>query len=183
MAGMRRGPLRLVFWAQFGLGDYRASTAGTAVCGLSGASWRPRLLGGLAELGAAVVLIGLWITASWSWPVWLVLLVSGWLYRPIIRHSFESIGARRRLRGVQPSRPFVTVHTVASSFPGAGAALLDEVVAEADERGWTMFLVAANERLAEYYECFGFRSSGDAVVMPTGELAVPMIRFVSRSRR
>ena len=70
----------------------------------------------------------------------------------------------------------VAVHTVASVEPDAGRLLLETVTAEADRTGWTLTLVAANGRLADYYRQFGFEPTGPAVVMPSGEAAVPMGR-------
>lgn len=175
-ARMRPGPLRLVFWLVLTVGDRRASTTGTAVCCLSGASLRPKILGCVASLVGLAVLAGLWATMRVTWPVWAVFVVAGWLYAPMVRSSLSGRRARRVLRRSRPSGRTVTVHTVASVEPGAGRRLLGTVAAEADRHGWTLVLDAANERLADYYRQFGFQPTGPAVVTPSGEAAVPMAR-------
>jgi hypothetical protein len=68
------------------------------------------------------------------------------------------------------------VHTVASIEPGAGRALLETVNAEADAKGWTMTLDAANETLVRYYAKLGYQPLGPPVLMPYGERVLPMIR-------
>ena len=176
---MRAGPLRLVLWLTLTIGDRRANGAGTAVCCLSGASARSKVRGALAGLVGLAVLAGLWVTMSVTWPVWAVFVVAGWLYAPMTRTSLAGIGARRALRRVRPAGRSVAVHTVASVEPGAGRLLLEAVTAEADHDGWTLTLVAANGRLADYYRQFGFEPTGPAVVMPSGEAAVPMARRAS----
>ena len=94
--GMRAGPLRVVFWAQLLVGDYRSNLAGTAVCGLSGASRRPKLRAVAAVLvvfsGAGGVVghgdvdvagVGrrhrglLVVSARWPATVWLVSAPAG----------------------------------------------------------------------------------------------------------
>lgn len=174
--GMRPGPLRLVFWLTLTVGDRRANGAGTAVCCLSGASARSKVRGALAGLVGLAVLAGLWVTMSVTWPVSAVFVVAGWLYAPMTRTSLAGIGARRALRRSRPGGRTVAVHTVASVEPDAGRLLLETVTAEADRNGWTLILVAANGCLAHYYRQFGFEPTGEAVVMPSGEAAVPMGR-------
>jgi hypothetical protein len=58
-AGIHFLPLRAVFWVQLATGDYRNDDNGAAVCALSGASWRPKVLGALAAVAAGGVLAGL----------------------------------------------------------------------------------------------------------------------------
>lgn len=175
-AGMRRGPLRVMFWAQLAVGEYRSDEAGEAVCGLSGASKRPKIVGGALALVWFCVLVGLFVTVRTTWPVWSLFAAAGWLYWPVVRDSAAGINPRRALSKSRPLRPAVTVHTVASSAPGAGARLLEAVATEADQRGWVLHLVAANQTLEQYYRRFGFRPSGNPVLMPSGEAAVPMTR-------
>jgi hypothetical protein len=98
------------------------------------------------------------------------------MYLPLARRSLTGIPARRRLRRARPPGPLVVVHTVASIEPGAGRALLEKVNAEADAKGWTMTLDAANETLARYYIQLGYQVLGPPVLMPYGERVVPMIR-------
>lgn len=173
---MRPGPLRVVFWLTLTIGDRRANGVGTAVCCLSGASPWPKVRGALAGLVGLAVLAGLWVTMSVTWPVWVIFVVAGWLYAPMTRTSVAGRGARRALRRSRPDGRTVAVHTVASVEPGAGRLLLETVTAEADRHGWALILVAANGRLADYYRQFGFEATGAAVVMPSGEAAVPMAR-------
>lgn len=175
-ARMRPGPLRLVFWLTLAVGDRRANSSGTAVCCLSGASPRPKILGVLAALVGLAVLAGLWTTMSVTWPVWAVFVVVGWLYAPMARSSLAGVSARRALRRSRPAGRPVIVHTVASVEPGAGRHLIETVTDEADRKRWTLVLGAANERLADYYRQFGFEPTGPTVVMPSGEAAVPMAR-------
>lgn len=175
-ARMRPGPLRLVFWLIVAVGDRRINPSGTAVCCLSGASTRPRIRGCLAVLVGLAVLAALWATMSVTWPVWAVLVVAGWLYAPMIRSSVAGRRARRALRQSRPPGRTVMVHTVASIESGAGRLLVEAVTSEADRHGWTLVLDAANARLADYYRQFGFEPTGPAVVMPSGEATVPMVR-------
>lgn len=173
---MRAGPLRLVFWLTLAVADRRANEAGTAVCCLSGASVRSKACGALAGLVGVAVLAGLWVTMNVTWPVWALFVVAGWLYAPMTRTSLAGRGARRALRRSRPGGRTVAVHTVASVEAGAGRLLIEAVTAEADRNGWTLTLVAANGRLADYYRQFGFEPSGEAVAMPSGEAAIPMAR-------
>jgi hypothetical protein len=178
--GMRSVPLRVLFFVQFVVGERRADEAGTAVAGLSGASRRPLLRGSLAATGIAVVVIALLATLGVTWPVWAVFVVAAWAYWPMTRHGMSEFGARRALKRCKPYGPVVTVHTVASSRRGAGARLLQQVTGEADRKEWTLFLVAANERLGDYYGQFGFAPTGLPVALPSGESAVPMARIPPR---
>ena len=175
-AGIRRWLLRLVFWVQLWLGDYRADPDGAAVCSVG---TRSPVVKAKAIAAATVVLGilgGLIVTASITWPVVVGLVGVDVLYWPLARRSLRGIGVRRQLARARPVGA-VLVHTVASRQPGAGRALLDQVNAEADRRGWTLVLDAANERLASYYSELGFTPSGAPVRMPTDELCVPMVRY------
>jgi hypothetical protein len=71
----------------------------------------------------------------------------------------------------------VEVHIVASEEPGAGRALLEKVVNEADQRGWALTLDAANDRLAAYYGDLGFTPVGGPALMPFGERVTRMVRL------
>lgn len=175
-AGIRRGPLRLVMWVQLAVGDVRADRDGRAVCALSGASQRPRVLGSLAALASVVVMAGLWMTAAYTWPALIVVIAAALLYAPMARRSWAGRSARRALARSRPTGTCVEVHTVASAVPGAGASLLREVTAEADRRAWTLTLVAANPILAGYYRQFGFTATGPHVRLPCGQDATPMAR-------
>jgi hypothetical protein len=165
-----------MLWLQLTIGDRRANRSGSAVCGLSGASARPKVVGSLAVLAWLAALAGLWATMNVSWPVWAVFIVAGWWYLPMMRTSLAAAVPRRALYRCRPAGRVVIVHTMASVEPGAGADLLKTVTDEADDSGWTLTLDAANERLASYYRQFGFVATGPAVMMPWGEANVPMAR-------
>jgi hypothetical protein len=70
----------------------------------------------------------------------------------------------------------VYLHSLASTQPGAGAALLGRVCAEADLRGWWLMLDAGAERLVSYYRAFGFEPCGNAMHLPNGQLCLRMRR-------
>src|SRR4029077_6990110 len=82
----------------------------------------------------------------------------------------------RPLPRAPPAGRTVTVHSLASIEAGAGRALLEELNEEADRRGWTMTLDAANEALADYYAQFGYVTLADPGHMPSGERNVAMAR-------
>ena len=75
----------------------------------------------------------------------------------------------------------VEIHVVASVEPGEGRRLLDGIVAEADRKGQTLVLDAANDRLVDYYGAFGFRAIGAAATMPYGERVTRMVRHPVQS--
>lgn len=179
-AGTRAGPLRLVMLAQLAMSDVRADPEGRAVCALSGASTRPALRGSAAAVAAGAVMAGLWLTATYTWPVLVLLLGAAWLFWPMARRSLAGRSARRALARSRPPGRSVTVHTVASVVPGAGAELMRAVAGEADRRAWTLTLVAANPTLAGYYRQFGFAALGPAVRLPCGQPATPMARYPRR---
>lgn len=176
-AGTRRGPLRLVMLAQLMIGDVRADPEGRAVCVLSGASRRPAIRGTAAAVVGTAVMVGLWLTATYTWPVLVLLLGAAWLFWPMARSSLAGRPARRALAHSRPLGRSVMVHTVASVVPGAGVELIRTVINEADRRGWNLTLVAANPTLAGYYRQFGFSPCGPAVCLPCGQHATPMARL------
>jgi hypothetical protein len=73
---------------------------------------------------------------------------------------------RSRAVGTRPTmgaaRDAVRVHSVASIRRGAGAEVLQKLTEEADQKGWSLFLDAANTELARYYLRFGFRATATA---------------------
>lgn len=177
--GMPRWALRPLFWLQLGVVDYRADPAGTAVLCLGGASSAPRVKAGVVGVLGAAVLLAVELVA---WPVAAVLVAAlVWVYLPIVRTGLRDRAARRVLRRARPAGPHVVVvHTVASVEPPAGARLLAELNTEADGKGWTLVLDAANVRLADYYTRLGYLATSHPVRMSSGELSVPMVRRPDR---
>jgi hypothetical protein len=175
-AGVRPWLLRPTFWLQLVLGDWRANPSGTAVCSLNTGSLLTRIKATITVVALLAVAPTLVIFSSVTWPLIVALALLAIMYLPLARRSLTGIPARRRLRRTRPPGPLVFVHTVASIEPGAGRALLETVNTEADAKGWTMTLDAANENLARYYTQLGYQPLGPPVLMPYGERVVPMIR-------
>lgn len=175
-AGIRPWLLRPLFWLQLLLGEWRANPSGTAVCSVSTGSAATRIkpsLGTVVLLAVAVLLVAF---ESVTWPIIIVLALAACLCLPMVRRSAAGIGPRRQLRRARPAGHTVTVHSVASIEAGAGRVLLEELNEEADRRGWTLTLDAANEALAGYYAELGYVRLADPVQMPSGERNVPMAR-------
>jgi hypothetical protein len=102
---------------------------------------------------------------------------------PAAVQGFRALPAKARLRAGAPRARHVYVHSVASTLPGAGAELLSALVQEADEQAWSLALDASNERLARYYEGFGFAATGGPVTMPDGSRHTRMWRSPLPVRR
>ncbi|MGH9104479.1 MAG: hypothetical protein ACRDZX_01320 [Acidimicrobiales bacterium] len=88
----------------------------------------------------------------------------------------KALPATVRLRRQSPPGHHVYLHSLASSRPGAGAELMGSVIGEADSRGWSLLLDAAGPELVHYYQRFGFRRRGGAVVVPGGPRRIRMWR-------
>ena len=175
-AGGRPWLLRPLFWFQLLLGEWRCNPSGTAVCSVSRGSAATRVKAALAIAVLLAVAVLLVAFENVTWPIVIVLAIAACLWLPIIRRSAAGIRPRRQLRRAHPAGRTVLVHTVASIEPGAGRALLEELNAEADRRGWTLTLDAANEPLADYYARLGYVALAEPVQMPSGERSVPMAR-------
>ena len=175
-AGVPPRLLRPMFWLQLLLGEWRANPSGTAVCSVSSGSAATRIKAALATVVLLAVAALLVAFERVTWPITIVLALAACLCLPMVRRSAAGIGARRQLRRAHPTGRNVTVHSVASIEAGAGRALLEELNEEADRRGWTMTLDAANEALADYYAQLGYVRLADPVQMPGGERNVPMAR-------
>ena len=179
--GMPRSLLRLLMVATALTGEWRVNSEGTAVCFINTPARRSKLImWGLTGATIASLLILLAV----PWPGWVgvavlaVAMVALWSLRRVVKPSWASMRAQRKLRGRRPAGPTVLLHSVASVEPGAGARLLRAVGAEADRRGWTLVLDAANEQLvAKVYRPVGFEVTGEPVAMPWGDRRVPMARF------
>ncbi|HET9059836.1 MAG TPA: hypothetical protein VFN61_07935 [Acidimicrobiales bacterium] len=130
--------------------DWRAHPDGTAVCLLRrrwGATSAVVVLSGVAALvvgatGRAAVFA---VAALLAWGAWDVL------------RCYKQGAARAPVfLGLTYKGGPIYLHGFASCRRGDGAALMRAVVTEADSNGWALALDAPNERLARYYECFGF---------------------------
>ena len=156
----------------------RVHAGGAAVCLLE--PRRARVVAGL--LGTALVLGG----AGYAFPAAaavLMAVVAG-VFAPAAVLAVRAIPARRRLRWRGPTGDTVYLHSLAGKTPGAGAELMRTVAGEADSKGWLLVLDADNERLARYYEGFGFARRGAPVAMPNGGRMIRMWRPIpQRARR
>lgn len=168
--------LRPLFWLQLLLGEWRANPSGSAVCSVSTGSVTARVKASLATVVLLAVAVLLIAFERVTWPLLVALALAACLCLPMVRRSAAGIGPRRQLHRAHPGGRTVTVHSVASVEAGAGRALLEELNEEADRRGWTMTLDAANEALAAYYEQLGYVRLADPVLMPSGERNVAMAR-------
>ncbi len=98
------------------------------------------------------------------------------VFVPQAVRAVRALPATARFGKVRAPGPVKDVHSGASTLPGAGAELLGQLAAEADMKGWSLYLDASNENLARYYRAFGFRDLGVPVGMPDGSSAVRMWR-------
>ena len=145
--------------------DCRAHPSGQAVCLLGLRKGRfIVLVGGLMLFIAAAGVLSPYAGSA------LAALVLGFLM-PGVVGAFRAGAANNRLKKLTPSGCYVYVHSLASTLPGAGAALLRELIREKDENGCSLALDASNEKLATYYARFGFVAQGEAVRMPDGQPA------------
>lgn len=154
--------------------EIRVHPSGRALCLLTLASPRRNALA-MLMIGAGLGALSAMVLYS---PItfWLVVVLALILLVPSLSLSFSARHANATLRKASPRTSFVGVHTVASVQPGAGRELMLELNREADERGWTLVLDAANDALAGYYAGLGYEPRCEPVPMPWGERAVRMMR-------
>jgi hypothetical protein len=88
---------------------------------------------------------------------------------PMVRSQWATREPRRRLRALRPAKPYWLIVSMASTEPGQGAELLDQIGAEADRKGWVLVLEAATSGLVKYYARFGFVAAGEGQTMPWQE--------------
>jgi hypothetical protein len=133
----------------------RAHPSGQAVCLLG----PRRALVGL--VGVSVLAVGTSLGALAPVPALAVLSAAAAALLPrLVLRSARSLPSKWRWRRLAPRGRRVYLRSLASTQKGAGAELLAAVVEEADLRGWTLVLDAADEALVRYYERFGFVSAG-----------------------
>jgi hypothetical protein len=150
--------------------EHRAHPSGGAVCLL-----RPHhgrfaavtfaLVLGIALMGVVSPLAGTALAAA---------VVA--LLLPRCAGSVRARTAERCLKRLTPPGQTVYLHSLASTLPGAGAELLRSVNREADAKGWSLVLDAADKKLIEYYRNFGFCALGRPVLMPDRSYRVRMWR-------
>jgi hypothetical protein len=150
--------------------DRRAHPSGQAVCLLGLRKGRFILL--VAGLVLLIATAGLLSPYAGSALAALVLAI----LMPVVVGAFRARAANNQLKRLTPSGRYVYVHSLASTLPGAGAALLHELIREKDENGCSLALDASNEKLVTYYAKFGFVAQGDAVRMPDGSRHTRMWR-------
>jgi len=154
--------------------DVRVHPDGDAFCLLSRPSIRRDVLAVSMVTGAFAVLAGMVAAAPiLFWVVVAAILV---LVLPSLRLSVVAHRAHAVLARSSPTRPYVGVHTVTSTCAGHGRQLMADLGREADRKGWTLVLDAANEVLAGYYSDLGYSRLCQPVLMPWGERAVRMSR-------
>ncbi|HVA44472.1 MAG TPA: hypothetical protein VNF50_13400 [Acidimicrobiales bacterium] len=154
--------------------DVRVHPDGQAFCLLARPSVRRDVLAVSLMAAAVAALAGMVVAAPiLFWVVVVAILV---LILPSLRLSLLAHRAHKVLARSSPTRPYVGVHTVTSTCPGHGRQLMADLGREADSKGWTLVLDAANEALAGYYSDLGYMSLSRPVLMPWGERAVRMSR-------
>jgi len=145
----------LVVQSAVGLWAYerRVGAQGEAAC-ILWPRWG-RILGGGASLLVTCVILG-------QISTFLGAAVPSALLLALLPVSLELVRAGRerwRLKGIgPPPGRHVLVRSLASTRTGAGAELMRALTSEADEKGWSLLLDAADTRLVAYYERFGFVS-------------------------
>jgi hypothetical protein len=164
-------------------GQWRANPTGTAVYFLGVRSARKTLTVTLAAVGLAAVLVLAVTSTAAALALVVVLGLLLWSLAPLAEAGWASRGARKQLKRSRPAGRTVVVHSVASVQPGEGRKLLEELNGEADRRGWTLALDAANQSLADkVYAPLGYRPTGEPVQMPWGQRLVPMARYPQADR-
>ena len=155
--------------------DVRVDSEELAFCLLSRPSIRRDLLAGGLVAAALAALAGMVVAV----PIlfWIVVTMILVLVLPSLRLSLMANRAHTVLAQSSPVKPYVGVHTVTSTRKGAGRQLMTDLGREADQKGWTLVLDAANEALADYYADLGFSRLCEPVLMPWGERAVRMSRI------
>jgi len=150
---------RLVFAAQCAMAlwlfERRCHPQGTAVCLLSPRPGRIALCA--VAIVAAAVALG---TISPLADVVVAAAVCASCL-PTIPRAVRALPSRRWRHRASPPRPYLYLHSLASTKAGSGAELVRSVCAEADVRGTTLVLEAANQELVGYYSKLGFRTKFD----------------------
>jgi hypothetical protein len=124
--------------------------------------------------GLVVLICGLGAVSPYACVTVAVGIIVSLLPRAV--RTGRAFAAEADLRAFLPARPYVYVHSLASTWPGAGGELLRDLAHEADHKGWSLVLDASNEKLASYYGKFGFVARGHAVRMPDGGPRIRMWR-------
>jgi hypothetical protein len=129
-----------------------------------------------AELAAIVPLV---VLAALWWPlaagVMLGVLAA---LTPALRLRWACRSGDRRLRKAKPPGGWQVRNFAGDpAHPGAGAALLEEVCAEADDARRVLWLDTTPERLVEYYERFHFEPRAK-VAMAWGPGPATLTRMV-----
>lgn len=182
---LRHGLVRLGAWAELAAGTGAVDEAGSAVLCLSPRRVRdvPGLRRRLA-LGLGAAGFGGLLLRAYAAPVFVLFLaaivalcaragLNGWRDR----------GVARVLRAAKPRRGWYLHNFVRHpDHKGAGGRLLALTLAEADERGRTIYLDTTVARLVDYYRGYGFMVVATAPTTYAGELVVVtrMVRLPSR---
>lgn len=170
----RRGCLRAMVLLSLVVSERRVHCSGKALCLLvEDGKGHP-----LREVALAVGGLGVLAVLVTEVP-WLFWLIVGLLLVFLGPQLVTSLRVRRlnsSLRRWRPESRYVGVHTVASVRSGAGRELMSELNREADVKGWTLVVDAANEALVRYYGALGYMAVSDPVRMPWGESTVRMAR-------
>lgn len=170
----RRFCLRVLVVLSILTSDVRVHPDGHAFCLLARPSSRRDVRAVILVTGALAALAGMVVAVPiLFWVVVAMILV---LLLPSLRLSVMAHRAHAVLARSSPTRPYVGVHTVTSTCRGHGRQLMTDLGREADRKGWTLVLDAANEALAGYYSDLGYSRLCEPVLMPWGELAVRMSR-------
>ena len=170
--GISRFPAQVAALLSLVFYERRQHPSGQAVCMLGLRRWR--LCGAVA--GLVVLISGLGALSPYACVTVVVGIIVSLLPRAV--RTGRAFAAQADLRAFLPARPYVYVHSLASTWPGAGGELLRDLAQEADHRGWSLVLDASNEKLACYYGTFGFVARGQAVRMPDGGSRIRMWRAV-----
>jgi hypothetical protein len=166
--------LRVLLLVSVATSERRVHPDLDAFCLLTKPSIRGRV--NAAALGVAGALSVITLVVLLPVAFWLVVLALAVLIAPSVALAIRSSRPRGVLAALVPPGPVIGIHTVTSRRPGHGVELMWSVALEADAEGWTLVLDAANDRLARYYQQFGFVSCGEGVTMPWGETVVRMRR-------
>jgi hypothetical protein len=162
--------LRVSMFMSLALYERRTHPSGEAVCLLG--LRRGRFFAGIAGVVIMVVIVG--ALSPYACAALATAIVA--LLSPRAIEAVREPGHAARLETFSPPGSHVYVHSLASTLPGAGAELMRHLVYEADSKRWSLVLDASNQRLARYYESFGFQTLGTAVRMPNGSSHVRMWR-------
>lgn len=186
---LRRPATRLTLFGQLAWSGWRANENGTAICGLKGApGLRARWLAIALAVAAGTGLLAAWVIWAVAWSALGVAMVPIATFIVALAMLVAFMWRAAQVARAKAKLPhaeaggirLVEVHVVASREKGAGRALLEGVLEEADRNGWQLVLDAANDRLTEYYSDLGFQAIGAAAPMPYGECITRMVRRPSQ---